>query len=351
MSDAVNRRVLVIDDNEAIHRDFTKVLRPADGDPDLASAEAALFGSSADAPAEVQSFEVDCALLGRRGCELALEPLAAGRPHALAFVDMRMPPGWDGVHTIERLWQCDPELQVVICTVVSDQSWEEIAARLGRSDNLLLLKKPFDNVEVWQTACSLTEKWALRRRAAAKLRESENLADQFYVSVNVSRRQLMDPELVPAVRSVLNSHELAAAWLNLEVTEGDVIEGFETAKRRLAELKQLGVGLHMDDFGTGYSSLSCLHLLPFDVVKIDRSFTASMRENVSYAAVIRAVVTLARSLKMKVTVEGVETPEQLELVTELGCDFAQGFLFSKAVEADAVTAMLQARRRDAVAAH
>jgi EAL domain-containing protein (putative c-di-GMP-specific phosphodiesterase class I) len=97
----------------------------------------------------------------------------------------------------------------------------------------------------------------------------------------------------------------------------------------------------MDDFGTGYSSLSCLHRLPFDVVKIDRSFTASMRDNASYAAVIRAVVALARSLEMRVTVEGIETAEQLALVTELGCDFGQGFFFSRPIEADAVAEMLR----------
>lgn len=638
MTPSNHHRILVIDDNESIHDDFRKVLCLSAGSSALADAEAALFGSATQTSGAGNGFEVDSALQGQRGHELAVAARAEGRPYSLAFVDMRMPPGWDGVQTIERLWQSDSALQVVICTAYSDYSWDEITSRLGRSDNLLLLKKPFDNIEVWQMACSLTEKWALRQRAIAKLHESERLAEELqktnhelhkeigvrrdaeeqlrrnalhdpltglanrsylleritqcilrsqrqpehlyavlfldidnfklindslghqsgdrlliqvaerlraslraldtvarvddeaaariggdefvvlldgiakagdsalvaqrllerlsgtfeldgtrvnvaasigiavsdlgytnpdellrdadtamyraktagkaryamfdpemhraararlelendlrralpndelrlvyqpilrisdrkvmgfeallrwdrgpqadgspglfvpvaeesglivaigrwvietatrqmkdwrrrmpemndlYVSVNVSRRQLMDPELVDVVAAAMASSELSDAWLNLEVTEGGVIDDFEAATARLHELKRRGVGLHMDDFGTGYSSLSCLHRLPFDVVKIDRSFTASMRDNTSYAAVIRAVVALARSLNMKVTVEGIETAKELSLIAELGCDFGQGYLFSKPVEPDAVITILR----------
>lgn len=636
-SSPTNRRILVIDDNEAIHRDFCKILAPTAEDPGLADVEAALFGNAADRLPH-ETFVVDGALQGQRGHEMVKAAAAAGQPYAVAFVDMRMPPGWDGVQTIEHLWQTDPHLQVVICTAFSDYTWDEITARLGRSDNLLILKKPFDNVEVWQLACSLSEKWALRQRALSKLRESERLANDlqrsnlelqreigdrraaeerlrhhalhdaltglpnriclldriqqciersrrdsgyrfaalfmdldnfklvndslghrygdellkqvadrlrsglraldtvarvddesaariggdefvvlldglarssdsalvaqrllerisgefdlndtrvsvaasvgiavsdhgydaaddvlrdadtamyraktagkgryamfdpqmhratkarlqlendlrsalpndelhiayqpivalsdhrvvgleallrwdrrsssgespdlfvpvaeesglivpigrwvldtatrqlrdlrrrlpnlgdFYVSINVSRRQLFDAGLAQAIGEALAANALAGTWLNLEVTEGGVIEDFEHASQCLNDFKRHGVGLHMDDFGTGYSSLSCLHRLPFDVVKIDRSFTASMNDNVSYAAVIRAVVALARSLRMKVTVEGVETVEQLQLVTDLGCDFAQGYLFARPSAVDEVTALLR----------
>jgi diguanylate cyclase (GGDEF)-like protein len=639
MNTVINRRVLVIDDNASIHSDFRKVLCPSAPSATLTSAEAALFGAPGESAEQRQSFEVDSALQGERGHELVIQARAANRPYAVAFVDMRMPPGWDGVETAEHLWKTDPELQVVICTAYSDYSWDESTARLGRSEGLLLLKKPFDDVEVWQMASSLTEKWALRRRVMARLRESERLtqelqqsnaklsreinarqeteerlrhnslhdqltglpnraylrdrieqciqrrerhpdhhyavlfldidnsklvndslgheagdgllvqvaqrlraspraldgvarvetetaarvggdefvvlmdglsrdsdsalvaqrlldrvlgrfelgksnvghgasigiavggpeyvkadellrdadiamyraktagkaryamfdpgmhraaqvrlqlendlrqalsneelriayqpivalsdrcmagleallrwqrgseancspelfvrvaeesgliipigcwvleiaarqlldwwrrvpqAGKLYVTVNVSRRQLLDDRLAESVKRVLACKELSAKpRLNREVTEGGVIEDFETAAARLGELKRLGVSLYMDDFGTGYSSLSCLHRLPFDVVKIDRSFTASMRDNASYAAVIRAVVALARSLNMKVVVEGIETAAQLDSVTELGCDFGQGYLFSPPLEPDAVTELLR----------
>ena len=97
----------------------------------------------------------------------------------------------------------------------------------------------------------------------------------------------------------------------------------------------------MDDFGTGYSSLACLHTFPLDAVKIDRAFTATMTRDGRYVAVVKAIVTLCRALGMRVTVEGIETPEQLELVTSLGCDSAQGYLFAKPMPGEAVEALLE----------
>ena len=97
--------------------------------------------------------------------------LGAGRPYALAFVDVRMPPGWDGVETIERIWQVDPDLQIVICTAYSDYSWEDMQRRLGQSDSLLVLKKPFDTIEVLQIAHALTRKWELNRQVRASLQD------------------------------------------------------------------------------------------------------------------------------------------------------------------------------------
>ena len=96
-------------------------------------------------------------------------------PFTVAFVDMRMPPGWDGVQTIQRLWQADPNVQVVICTAYSDYSWEEISKKLGLTDRLLILKKPFDPVEIIQIATSLSEKWSLAGKAQLKMDELEHM--------------------------------------------------------------------------------------------------------------------------------------------------------------------------------
>ncbi|MFH1749254.1 MAG: ATP-binding protein [Planctomycetota bacterium] len=156
-----NRRILVIDDNRTIHDDVRKILRTEQATAaDLNLAEAALFGDAA-VSARADSFEIDSAYQGQEGLEMVRQALQAERPYAVAFVDVRMPPGWDGITTIGRLWQEDPNLEVVICTAYSDYTWEEMAKTLGETDHLLVLKKPFDNIEVRQLACALREKWNL----------------------------------------------------------------------------------------------------------------------------------------------------------------------------------------------
>lgn len=163
------RRILVIDDNAAIHEDFRKILvkNPAPGD-DLRDMETALFGSEAVGE-EVPGFQVDVAFQGREGLEMVRAARKAGRPYALAFVDGRMPPGWDGVETIGHLWKAAPDLQVVFCSAYSDYSWREIHRKLGEADGLLILKKPFDNIEVLQMAHALTRKWELNRDVEGRL--------------------------------------------------------------------------------------------------------------------------------------------------------------------------------------
>ncbi len=175
MSDEMNRRILVVDDNEAIHRDFRKILCPAGESAELAQAEAALFGTSA-AKKDSVVYGLDSALQGEAGVEMVRRAAAEGRPYAMTFVDMRMPPGIDGVETVERMWKADPSVQVVICTAYSDYSSEELVERLGHSDQLLFLRKPFDNAEVCLMARGLTSKWNLGRQARLRMAELEVLA-------------------------------------------------------------------------------------------------------------------------------------------------------------------------------
>jgi diguanylate cyclase (GGDEF)-like protein len=171
-------RVLIIDDTQAIHDDFEKILSPdaglVAGSTSFDGAKVALFGA-APAPVILRSFDVQHALKGEDGWRQITAAVADAKPFSVAFVDMRMPPGWDGLDTIQHLWQADPELQVVICTAYSDHSWEEITTRLGLTDRLLILKKPFDPVEVVQLATALSEKWALKRQASLKFDELETL--------------------------------------------------------------------------------------------------------------------------------------------------------------------------------
>jgi CheY-like chemotaxis protein len=154
-----NRRILIIDDNRAIHEDFAKILSPAETPNESLSAfEDELFGEAAPAQ-QKEGFEISSAFQGQDALDMVVTGEREGRPFAMAFVDVRMPPGWDGVETISRIWAASPNLQTVICTAYSDYSWEQIIERLGKNDRLLILRKPFDPVEVQQLACNLTEKW------------------------------------------------------------------------------------------------------------------------------------------------------------------------------------------------
>ena len=148
---------------------FARSSRAAVRRRDLADDEEALFGDTPGQLAVRRSFEVDCALQGQEGYEKVVAAVAAGKPYHLAFVDMRMPPGWDGVQTIQKLWEADPHLHVVICSAYSAYSWKEIAAKLGSTDRLLILKKPFDELEVFQIANALTAKWLATQQAQLKL--------------------------------------------------------------------------------------------------------------------------------------------------------------------------------------
>ena len=171
----MNRRILLVDDNTAIHDDFRKILaRPEASSAEFDAEAAALFGTPAAASGEY-CFDLDSAHQGQEALERVVRAREAGQPYALAFVDMRMPPGWDGLTTISRLWEADPEIQTVICTAYSDRSWEEIQATLTARDRWLVLKKPFDKIEVVQLAHALTEKWNLARLAALKMQALESM--------------------------------------------------------------------------------------------------------------------------------------------------------------------------------
>lgn len=170
-------RILVVDDNTAIHEDFRKTLLGVSSKASaLADLEAELF--SKPSAAKVGPFRVDFASQGPEALALVEAALKANDPYALAFVDIRMPPGWDGVETIERIWKLCPDLQAVMCTAYSDYSWHEIIGRFGHVDNLLILKKPFETVEVLQLAHALTRKWLLGRQARLRMDDLERMAEE-----------------------------------------------------------------------------------------------------------------------------------------------------------------------------
>jgi len=626
VTDPIVNRILIIDDNPAIHADFRKVLTlgsEAGAEAVLATLEADLFGVPARIAAR-PTFEIDSAHQGREGVERVRAALAAGRPYAMAFVDMRMPPGWDGLETIEHLWAVDPSVQIVICSAHTDYDWTEVVDRLNQSDKLLVLRKPAEPIEVLQCAAALTRKWdnervmraqvvrlqellsdrtrgletanrqlrhlathdaltglpnrallddrmqqaatyALRkgrpvammvcnidrfkllndslgsrggdellqevaRRLQSAVRGIDTVArvggdefvlllnsvhkaedarrvalqavdlvrmpiriagvdvhaslcvgiacypddaatmdgligqaraavavakqqgrgqvqvyapgmntatqgsfqlesdlhralelgqfelyyqprvntatgavrgaealirwihpdrgmiapDEFIpvaeecgligpigewvlreacrqarawqdgevgrlrISVNLSPLQFRQSSIIQVVRDALSQSGLAADCLELELTESAVMSDPEESIAILEQLSATGVLVSVDDFGTGYSSMSYLSRFPIDILKIDRIFISEIASRSEDASIVRAIVSLAHSLKLKVVAEGVETQAQLEFLKSLGCDEYQGYAFSRPVPAAAFAEVVaEARARSA----
>lgn len=605
-----NRRILIIDDTPAIHDDFRKILAPQAQDAtDLNQLEQALFGTR---PSPHLTFQLDSAYQGQEALALVRRALIDGSPYALAFIDMRMPPGWDGLETIEQLWRVDPNLQIALCTAYSDYSWEAMAERLEFGDQLLILKKPFDSLEIRQMANALTWKWQLAQDAALKMlglertiearvhellkvshllqydsltglpnstllgdrlsqalavsrrhdkqlvvmflgldrfkrinnalghpagdemlkrvgqqlllcvRESDSVfrygSDEFVVilsdinhpqqthavaekllaavrvpqmiaghdvsvtaslgisvypedgpdaielikkaetamrnvketgpndigffieamnlrareqhsiesgirralqqqefvlhyqpkvdlrsarvvgaealvrwqkpghgwvypadfipvaedsglivplskwvlaeacrqtrawqvaglppirvSVNTSPIDFRQRDFVEGVEQVLAQTGLGPEWLELEITEGVLMQNIDATMTALARLKALGTRLAIDDFGTGYSSLSYLRRFPIDVLKIDQSFIRGLSDNHNDATLVSAIISLGKTLGLNVIAEGIETAGQLAFLKAHHCEEGQGYFFSKALPADAFARLL-----------
>jgi len=172
-----NRRILVVDDNTAIHSDFRKIF--SGGLPPtrvLMQSEAAFFGGM-EVVGQDTPFELDCVSQGQEALQRVIAARDAGQPYAMAFLDVRMPPGWDGIETAAKLWEQDEDLQIVLCTAYTDCSWRQMRAQLGRSDRFVILKKPFDNIEALQLADALTEKWRLTRQTRIRLSDLQVASD------------------------------------------------------------------------------------------------------------------------------------------------------------------------------
>jgi diguanylate cyclase (GGDEF)-like protein len=223
-----NGRILIVDDNATIHRDFEKVLvgdKPVDDS--MSEAERILFGAS-EKPAEQPRFELSFALQGREGVDLAQKRLGEKKPFAMAFIDMRMPPGWDGLETIEKLWAVDPDVQVVVCSAYSDYDWTDFVRRLGYSDKLLVLKKPFEPIEVLQCATALTRKWQDTQLLRRHIRALEQTVKARTEGLEAANRQLRH----------LATHDALTGLPNRVLLDDRLEQAIEHAKR---DAHQFGV--------------------------------------------------------------------------------------------------------------
>ncbi|OUR59538.1 hypothetical protein A9Q74_17325 [Colwellia sp. 39_35_sub15_T18] len=168
----------------------------------------------------------------------------------------------------------------------------------------------------------------------------QNFNINFQVAVNLSPRQFRDLQLIDMIKANLEKNKVSPALLELEITEGVLLSGHVHVKKVLKTITELGIKMAMDDFGTGYSSLSYLREYPFDVLKIDRSFISEMTSSYKDKALINAVISMSHALNLKVVAEGIETEQQLESLRHLGCDYGQGYLFSKPLSIEDMTRLL-----------
>lgn len=243
-----NRRILIVDDNPAIHEDFRKVLGAGMPVVDALAKSASAFFGEAKAPGPDVAFEIESAFQGKEALSLVMSAVQENRPYAMAFLDVRMPPGWDGIETAARIWERDPHLQIVFCTAYSDYSWPDMRTKLEHTDRFVILKKPFDNVEVLQLADALTEKRHVTEQAALKMsaleqaveeRTREIRAANQALQAQIAERQLLENQLVQAQK--LESIGQLAAGIAHEINTpiqyiGDSIEFLRSAVGSLGEV-------------------------------------------------------------------------------------------------------------------
>lgn len=220
-------RILAIDDNVAIHNDFKKIFSRDELLSELDDLASTLFDDVETNNVDETIYEIDSAYQGEEGYEKVKKALQEDNPYVLAFVDMRMPPGWDGLETIERLWEVDPDLHIIICTAYSDYSWTEIFDRLGQSDRLLILKKPFDNAEVCQMAAAMCEKSRLGMEAKIQF---EDLEKAIW-------------ERTDALRNIIAEKDRDAISLQKTLQELKQVQATLLHADKLASIGQLAAGI------------------------------------------------------------------------------------------------------------
>lgn len=167
--------------------------------------------------------------------------------------------------------------------------------------------------------------------ALSRLRPKHHDREEFYMSVNISGKDVVRDGFVDYVAHTLDRHDLDGCALRLELTETALIEGPDLAARQLTQLRKLGCGISIDDFGTGYSNLAYLKKLPLTVLKIDRAFAGDAHKNAVSRSIVRMLVGLALEMKVDVVAEGLETPDDVDTMLQLGCRYGQGYYFSKPI--------------------
>jgi len=205
-------RILIVDDNEDIHEDLKHILNPNQfelKDQEVERLKNELFGEDDNTKQEFTiEYQIDDAYQGEEGIRKVQAALEEGNPYAMIFMDVRMPPGMDGIQTIEKIWEIYPYVQIVICTAYSDYSWEQILAKFGQTDHLLFIKKPFDSVSVRQITLALTTKFNLERLNRNHINDLES-------EVKKRTRELIYLANFDPLTKLLNRHSFYQSLYNL----------------------------------------------------------------------------------------------------------------------------------------
>ncbi len=213
--------VLVVDDNDAIHHDVRSLLCSRAEPDDLDALAGELLGTQPRQRAEIPTYQLESVYQGQDAVRAVRQGKQAGRAYALALVDMRMPPGWDGVKTIQRIWETDPDVQIAICTAYSDYGWEDLIDELGVSDKLLYLRKPFDPHALRQLVMSLTTRWNRERELRTRLRTHEHMLESYETELRELRKHVagepVQDLLVQAAQRTASNARRAASPETFEV--------------------------------------------------------------------------------------------------------------------------------------
>jgi two-component system NtrC family sensor kinase len=307
-----NRRILIVDDSHAIHDDFRKILGAPDAaEAALAAAEARLFDTPQVTADTARPFQVDTASQGEEGLRMVERALAEGRPYAMAFVDFRMPPGWDGVETTKRLWQVCPELQIVICTAFADCSWDQVLGDLKPLDRLLILKKPFDSIEVLQLANALTEKWRLLQEAKATLTGLEQAVKRRTQELEESQLAALNM-MEDAVHHRANA-ERALEDLKREVAERKQLEAQLLQSQKMEAIGQLAGGIAHDFnniLGAILGNAELIKLMPPGSPESAECLEAILSASQRATDLVRQILAFSRRQEAK------RQPLQLHLVVK-----------------------------------
>ncbi len=325
-------RLLIIDDNVAIHNDFNKIFAQDEGLSELDDLASALFDDVESKESDEIIYELDSAYQGKEGLEKVQQALVENNPYTLAFVDMRMPPGWDGLETIERIWEVDPNLQVVICTAYSDYSWSEIFDRLGQSDRLLILKKPFDNAEVCQMAAAMCEKRRLYGESEMRLEEME---EAVWERTDELRKSIAEKE-----RDSLNLQKTLGELKNVQATL--------LHAEKLASIGQLAAGI-AHEINTpvqfvGDNIRACAEMFEDtkQILSAYQLFVANLEKEEKYQSQIETIHQLEQKYDLEYICE--EMPiassqslngvERVRTIVKAMKDFSHGGLLDEAVSFD-----------------
>jgi diguanylate cyclase (GGDEF)-like protein len=225
-----------------------------------------------------------------------------------------------------------------------------VEALLRWRDEQGQLLSPSSFIEVAEDSGLIVEigEWVLREAIRVRKHWQETLARDFPLSVNISPSQLRRPEFLSRLKAMLREYALSAHLLEVELTESAFMQHAAEEAASLHELRELGIGISVDDFGMGYSSLSYLKHFPITKLKIDRSFVRGMVQDVNDAAIVRAILAMAQSMRIPVCAEGVENDAQLALLVEHGCEYAQGYIFGRPMEAEGFFRLLSGTTTGAI---